>query len=79
MAVNSVLQTGVQGIQSSVKGMQDAAQKIAQTGTVDGPQSANEIVEPLVDLKLYEVSAQASAKVVQTADKMLGTLLDTTA
>lgn len=79
MAVNSVLQTGVQGVQSSVRGIQDAAQKISQTGTPQGPQTATDIVEPLVDLKLYEVSAQANAKVVQTADRMLGTLLDTTA
>lgn len=79
MAINSLLQTGVQGIQSSVKGMQVAADRIAHTASSDAVRPTSEIAEDIVDLKLYERSAQASAKVIKTADSLLGTLLDTTA
>ncbi|MCP5207535.1 MAG: flagellar biosynthesis protein FlgE [Hahellaceae bacterium] len=79
MAINSLLHTGVQGVQSSVRGMQVAADRIAQTATSDTVRPASELAEDIVDLKLYERSAQASAKVIKTADSLLGTLLDTTA
>ncbi len=82
MNISGVLQTGVQGIQSSVQGMEQAASEIAQVGTTlaeGGDSGVNSFVEPMMDLKLYELSAEASAKVVQTADELLGTLLDTVA
>lgn len=60
-------------------GMDNAARKIARGG-VDGPQGSAEgagsLIEPIVDLKLYERSVEASAQVVKAADETLGTLLD---
>lgn len=79
MAINSLLQTGVQGVQASVKGMQGAATKIAQVGATDSGQSTSDLAASFIDLKLYERSAEASAKIVKTADTMLGVLLDTKA
>lgn len=79
MTINSVLQTGVQGVQQGIQGAEQAATKIVRAGTVDGPSGANDVVEPIVELKLYERSVQASAQVVRTADEVLGTLLDTLA
>ena len=79
MSISGVLQAGVQGIQSSVQGMERAASEIAHVGTNVGGSDVNSIVEPIMDLKLYELSAEASAKVVKTADELLGTLLDTVA
>ena len=59
--------------------LENAARKIARGGT-DGPQGtaegAGSLVEPIVDLKIYERSVEASAQVVKTADETLGTLLD---
>lgn len=77
--INNTLAIGVQGVQDGMYGMENAARKIARAG-VDGPQgtaeSGNSLVEPIVDLKLYERSVEASAQVVKTADETLGTLLD---
>ncbi len=65
-----------------MQGMENAARVVARGG-VDGPQGTAEgvggLVEPIIDLKLYERSVEASAQVVKTADETLGTLLDITA
>tara|TARA_Y100001001_G_C7822317_1_gene243920 strand:- start:125 stop:370 length:246 start_codon:yes stop_codon:yes gene_type:complete len=77
--INNTLAVGIQGIQDGMVGMENAARKIARAGA-DGPQGAAEgagsLVEPIVDLKIYERSVEASAQVVKTADETLGTLLD---
>ncbi|MBW0146921.1 flagellar biosynthesis protein FlgE [Marinobacter arenosus] len=77
--INNTLAVGIQGIQDGMIGMENAARKIARDG-VDGPQGtsdgAGSLVEPIIDLKLYERSVEASAQVVKTADETLGTLLD---
>ncbi|MCK7546898.1 flagellar basal body rod C-terminal domain-containing protein [Marinobacter koreensis] len=77
--INNTLGIGVQGIQDGMIGMDSAARKIARGG-VDGPQGtadgAGGLVEPIIDMKLYQRSVEASAQVVKTADETLGTLLD---
>ncbi|AZT84622.1 flagellar biosynthesis protein FlgE [Marinobacter sp. NP-4(2019)] len=77
--INNTLGIGIQGIQEGMAGMENAARKIARGG-VDGPQGtaegAGSLVEPIVELNLYERSVEASAQVVKTADETLGTLLD---
>ena len=75
MSVNSILQTGVQGIQTATQGAEKAAREIVRAGT-ESSSSPNSVVEPIVDLKLYERSIQASSQVVKTADEVLGSLLD---
>ena len=76
MNISGVMQAGVQGIHSGVQGMERAAGEIAQVTMSSG---VNDVIEPVMDLKLYELSVEASTKVVQTADELLGTLLDTMA
>ena len=77
--INNTLAIGVQGIQDGMYGMENAARKIARAG-IDGPQGSAEtgssLIEPIIDLKLYERSVEASAQVVKVADETLGTLLD---
>lgn len=77
--INNTLGIGIQGIQDGMMGMENAARKIARGGA-DGPQGtadgSSSLIEPIVDLKLYERSLEASAQVVKTADETLGTLLD---
>lgn len=75
MTVNSVLQSGIQGIQTATLGAEKAAREIVRAGT-ESASSPNSVVEPMVDLKLYERSVQASSQVVKTADEVLGSLLD---
>jgi hypothetical protein len=76
----SALNSGMQGIQNGVAGIDDAARRIARGGA-DGPQgsggpAAGGVIEPMVDLQLYKRSVEASAQVVKPADETLGSLLD---
>lgn len=77
--INNTLGIGIQGVQNGMQGMESAARRIARGGE-DGPQGSAEgagsLAEPIVDLKLYERSVEASAQVVKTADETLGSLLD---
>ncbi len=83
--ISNVLSTGLQGIKQGVQGAEKAATRIAQAGqpladdtgvNEAGSDIFDSLIEPIVDLKLYENSVKASAKVVKTADEMIGTLLD---
>ena len=80
MNVNTTLQTGLQGVQRGLEGVEKAASEITRVGTLeDAARSTRDVIEPMVDLKLYERSVEASAQVVKVADEVLGTLLDTLA
>jgi len=79
MTINAVLQSGLQGVQKATLGAEKAATEIVRSGSIDGPAGSNSVVEPIIDLKLYERSIEASAQVVKMADEVLGTLLDTLA
>lgn len=79
MTINSVLQSGVQGVQKGIQGMEQSAKEVVAAGSVDSAAGTSDIVEPIIELKLYERSVEASAKVVKTADELLGKLLDTMA
>lgn len=77
--ISNTLGIGVQGVQEGLQGMEMSARKIARGGA-DGPQGsaagAGGLIEPIIDLKLYQRSVEASAQIVKTADETLGTLLD---
>ena len=79
MAIESILQTGLQGVQKGVAGAEKAALDIVRSGTDSSVDSvgSNDVTESIVDLQLYERSIEASAQVVKTADEVLGSLLDT--
>lgn len=50
-----------------------------QSAQVSAPTNVTDINNELVELKVAEHQAKASAEVVQTADEVLGTLIDVTA
>ena len=75
MNVNTALQAGLQGVQHGQAGMVEAANEIAKASSQPLSKSSN-IVESMVDLKLYEQTVEASLQVVKAADESLGTLLD---
>ena len=85
MAVNPMLASGVNGIQNNMRGLEQTAQEIAELNldqpTQDGMQGTRldnpaDVAEVIVDLKIYQRQVQASAKVVQTADEVMGFLLN---
>ena len=77
MDIGSVVNQGLIGMQKSQSSMLQSAQQIAQAGTTqrDNPQR-NDLVEPLVNLKIQTQLFDGSAKVVNAADEAIGTLLD---
>lgn len=75
MSVNSILSTGVQGIQSGLQRANRAAGEIASAGIGTGGQGGD-LATPIVDLKLSELQVKASAAVIRTADEVVGTLID---
>lgn len=77
MDIGSVVNQGLIGMQKSQSSMLQSAQQIAQVGTTQrDTASANDLVEPLVNLKVQAQVFDSSAKVVKTADETIGTLLD---
>lgn len=77
--ISNTLGIGIQGVQEGLQGMETSARRIARGGA-DGSQGTaagvGGLIEPVIDMKLYERSVQASAQIVRTADETLGTLLD---
>ncbi len=68
------LSAALGGFQNAVYRAGEAAQQIAssssqETGTQD-------LIKPLVELKVAERDAQANAKVIETENKVLGSIID---
>ena len=88
MAVNPMLNSGAVGIQQGVRAIESVAAEVAEfnqgseppKSTVSNPvapaPNTEDVAEAMVDLKLYQRQVQASAKVVETADEVIGFLLD---
>ena len=85
MAVNPMMeQARVNGMNSAIKGLNQAAQDVAELNVDRVGDEATHACAPkvaeqadaLLDLQLYERQVHASAKVATTADAVLGFLLD---
>ena len=89
MAVNPVMSSGISGIQYGLRGMDQAAHEIARMNHAAGlahaddrqatPEDVGDAAEAVVSLQSYQRQVEASAKVVKTADAVLGMLIDTVA
>lgn len=75
MAIGSVLNTGVNGMQRSSAEMQKSAHEIASFGT-SNLEPEGTLAEPVVNMQFEQLIFEASAKVVSTASETLGTLID---
>ncbi|MNG97664.1 hypothetical protein D3C79_567840 [compost metagenome] len=74
MRIDSAMTTGVQGFQRAEQLASQASGQIARLNTPGGDRV--ELPDELVTLKVAELQAGASGKVIQTASDMLGTLID---
>lgn len=72
MSTISAFQSGLSGFQKGVNSLNQNAAKIARASTDPN----GDITTPLVNMSADKRQAQASAKVIQTSNDMLGTLLD---
>jgi hypothetical protein len=72
--ISGVLQIALGGVQSSLRALDEAAQKIA-TAPVRRDEPAD-LADPLLAALVAQRSLEASAAVMKRADEVLGTLLD---
>ncbi|HKJ75632.1 MAG TPA: hypothetical protein VKA64_00335 [Gammaproteobacteria bacterium] len=75
MDVNSANNSGLLGIQRGMQGLERNASEIASATAKQSDQSQS-VTDSLVESESNQLQAEASAKVVQTADEALGTILD---
>ncbi len=75
MGENKVLNSGLAGIHSGLEGFHRAASKIASQQAMPAV-NPQQLVQSMVDLKVYQHQISASAQMVKTADQMIGSLLD---
>ncbi len=77
MNIGSIVNQGLIGMQRSQTEMARSAQQIVAAGTTEKDNPAkNDLVEPLLNLKAQSQLFDASAKVVEVANRSLGTLLN---
>lgn len=73
--INSVLSTGVSGIQRGYDTLNRSADQIVKVG-LSPSNTAEDLMSPMVDQVVGKIQVQASAKVIETASEVLGTLID---
>ncbi len=89
MEIQSAFNAGVAGFNNATEAATEAASNIArETARTEEPEQTLEsapsqsqpvnLTEEVVNLRVAEVQAQASAQAIQTADETLGSLLDVT-
>ncbi len=74
--MNSVLSIGLEGVQRGMQGLEGNAQAIAKIGTEEGPPTLGDVAEEVVGLSENRLQVEASVRVLKTADRTLGSLLD---
>lgn len=74
MRIDSAFNSGVTGLQRADLVADKASGQIARLNTPGGDQV--QVTDELVSLKVAEQQAAASAKVVQSASEVMGTLID---
>lgn len=77
--VGDALSAGAMIIQSGVHRLEGSAQAIARQAIADpatGAPPSIGVIQPLIEQRLALYEVQAGAKVIQTANKVLGSLLD---
>jgi flagellar hook protein FlgE len=89
--MNSAFSAGVQGLNNASSSMSDSASNIAQS-QIESDNLANQasassnalateqppvnLTNELINLRVQQFNAQSSIRTIQTADEVLGTLID---
>jgi|GEM_PF-925678 len=81
MNISVPLQIGLSGISRGLENIQEIATDISRIGTehAEDSDSTADLAELAVDLRRQELATLASITVVEKAEEILGTLIDTTA
>ena len=73
MTTIPAFQSGLNGIHKGLQSLDNNAAKIASAETF---QSGADVTEPLVNMISDKLQVQASAKIIETSNAMLGSILD---
>ncbi|MBB1273165.1 MULTISPECIES: hypothetical protein [Psychromonas] len=81
MEINSAFSSGLYGLNQASQQITESSEKIANQSvnpesTVNSSYSSEPVTVEVINMKLAEIQAQASAKVITTADEMVGSLID---
>jgi flagellar hook protein FlgE len=74
--MNSIMQTGLKGMQYAQNRVDHAASSIARNGTVEGIHDPVQTTEDMVALKRAGLEFIAAVEVIKTSDRMIGSLID---
>ncbi|KUE81177.1 flagellar biosynthesis protein FlgE [Aeromonas schubertii] len=74
MRIDSAMTNGTIGFQRAEKTVADASASLASLSTPSGDKV--NVPEELVNLKVGELQAGANARVIKSANEMMGTLID---
>jgi hypothetical protein len=75
MAITPASGHALNGIQRGMQGLQRTADEIASADRMNG-EAVRSVAEPLVEQIQHATQVEASVKVLQTENDMLGSLLD---
>ena len=85
MEINSAFSSGVLGFNRASQQISESSERIANQSlpmdsgsAVLSDELTESITTEIINMKLAEVQAKASAKVISTADDMVGSLIDVT-
>lgn len=73
MLISSVIGTGLGGVMGSIDRSNAASSRVSGAA-IDG--DAANLTQSMVDQKKSEWETKASANVIKTADRMIGTIID---
>ena len=75
MGIHSIMGTAVQGIQQGLHGLRRVATEVTGSQSTK-PANPTDLSRAMVEMQQHAHQAKASAKTLQSADEMLGTLFD---
>lgn len=73
MTTQPLLSTGLSGVREGIQRANDAAARIAENGAGG---NLSELTEAVVELRAAELQVKASARVIEAADRTLGSVID---
>ena len=75
MAIDSVTNSAIQGIQRGLQGIRRNASDIASAQNLRGASPTKDMTRSLVEMHENKLYTTASVKTLKTADQVIGTLL----
>lgn len=72
----SATSSGLSGIRTAMRGMQQSAFDIASQNTEESPEALKDVTQSLVDLKESEIQAKVSVKVIESENQLMKSVID---